>query len=241
MATLLAAAPILEVPKTYDGPKPVHYGIVLFPAFEVLDVFGPLSVLNFLSISQPIDLSIIAADLSPVITRLPFNAISSNFFESVNPTHTFDSPPEKLDVLIVPGGPGTRATNLQPLRDYITATYPELQYLVTICTGSAVVAQTGILDGKKATSNKAAWGWVTSQGPKVYWKGHARWVVDGNIWTSSGVAAGLDATFAFVKYLYGDEIATNIANTLEYERHQDPSWDPFADIWNATDRDPKEN
>lgn len=71
-------------------------------------------------------------------------------------------------------------------------------------------------------------------GPRVDWIPRARWVVDGNIITSSGVAAGIDATFFFVGEVYGAEFATEMANTIEYMRVLDPDNDPFADIWNVT-------
>lgn len=63
----------------------------------------------------------------------------------------------------------------------------------------------------------------------------ARWVVDGNVWTSSGVSAGIDATLAFIEEVYGGEEAASIADLMEYERHTDPSWDPFAEKFNVTD------
>lgn len=103
-------------------------------------------------------------------------------------------------------------------------------YFMTICTGSALAAQTGVLDGRKATSNKCAWKWVTAQGPKVDWVPVARWTVDGNVWTSSGVAAGIDAIFAFVETVYGGEAAENIVKLIEYDRHLDPAWDPWAKV-----------
>ena len=72
---------------------------------------------------------------------------------------------------------------------------------------------------------------VKADGPNVKWVPHARWARDGNIWTSSGVSAGLDAMFAFVATYWGEDVAKDLAKTLEYERHEDPSWDPFADMY----------
>ena len=72
---------------------------------------------------------------------------------------------------------------------------------------------------------------VKADGPNVKWVPHARWARDGNIWTSSGVSAGLDAMFAFVATHWGEDVAKDLAKTLEYERHEDPSWDPFADMY----------
>ena len=74
---------------------------------------------------------------------------------------------------------------------------------------------------------------MTAQGPKVEWVPKARWVVDGNIWTSSGITAGMDLIYAFVEHVYGGKVAEDIANASEYERHVDPNDDPFAGIWKA--------
>jgi len=102
------------------------------------------------------------------------------------PTHTMDDVPE-LDVLIVPGGGGTRRLADDRRWDqFVTRMYPNLKYLLSICTGASIVARSGVLDGRRATTNKAAYRWVTSQGPRVNWVPGARWVADGNIWTSSG-------------------------------------------------------
>lgn len=67
--------------------------------------------------------------------------------------------------------------------------------------------------------------------PEVKWEKKARWVVDGNIWTSSGISAGIDVTYAFVGKLYGEDVAQKIADRSEYIRNKDPSFDPFADMY----------
>ncbi|KAH7104486.1 class I glutamine amidotransferase-like protein [Auriculariales sp. MPI-PUGE-AT-0066] len=215
-----------------------HIGYILLPAMEVLDFFGPLSVLNMLANSAaPMNLSIISLTKDPVTTKLLSPpATGSVFYQTIVPSHSLADPPKDLDVLIVPGGPGTRApiADLQPYYDFIASEYPKLKYLISVCTGVTFLARAGVLDGKRATGNKFAWEFVTSTGPNVNWVPEARWVVDGNIWTSSGVAAGMDAIFGWVRELWGEERAARIANILEYERHTDPSWDPFAGIWNAT-------
>lgn len=100
-------------------------------------------------------------------------------------------------------------------------------YVVTICTGSGVVARAGILDGKKATTNKIRFEFTEALRPQVNWVRQARWVVDGNIWTSSGISAGIDVTLAFIEKHYGRDLALEIAKYLEYEWHQDADRDPF--------------
>jgi transcriptional regulator GlxA family with amidase domain len=225
----------IEIDRKPDG-LPKSYGMLLFPAFESLDVFGPLDALQTLSRSYKMDLALISSTLDPVTTKprsLSMNPENSTFFQSVVPTHTLESAPP-LDVLIVPGGLGTRAPDLNSTIHWIAKTYPTLKYLITVCTGAGLAAQSGVLDGKKATTNKASWASTVKLGPKVHWVSHARWTVDGNIWTSSGISASIDVTLAFIDKVYGSNVAKELAYTMEYERHEDPSWDPFANYFNVT-------
>jgi len=100
------------------------------------------------------------------------NPQNSSFYPTFNPTHTFDeisSSNIDLDVLIVPGGPGVRNPDLAPEIEFVKKVFPRVKYLVTICTGASIAARAGVLDGKRATTNKAAWDQVTPLGPNVKW------------------------------------------------------------------------
>ncbi|KAF2492911.1 ThiJ/PfpI family protein [Lophium mytilinum] len=218
-------------------PLPKSYGLLLFPGFQALDAFGPLDVLNILSVTHPLSLSIIASTLSPVPTNNPVNGkLSPNFGQSVVPTHTFADPPADLEVLIVPGGMGLRnPAVVEELAQFLKGAYPKLRYVLTVCTGSVPLAASGVLERRKATTNKKAWVWATSPYANVDWVHKARWVVDGNVWTGSGVSAGIDLVLAFVEEVYGAEKAKELAIGIEYDRHEDPSYDPFADIWKITE------
>jgi transcriptional regulator GlxA family with amidase domain len=208
---------------------PVNFGVIVFPGFQALDAFGPLDALNTLSLHRPLNLYVIAQTLDPVSTKPSTpNLHGSNFAQSIVPTHTFTTVPP-LDVLIIPGGLGTNDPEIESAIGFVKKVYPSLQYLITVCTGAGVAARAGVLDGKRATTNKMSWASNIALRPEVTWIAHARWVVDGNIWTSSGVSAGLDAAFAFIGAVYGDKIAEKLADVLEYERHTDPSWDPFGE------------
>ena len=97
------------------------------------------------------------------------------------------------DILLIPGGFGTREAVGNPhFLDQLGAASQDAATTATVCTGSALLARTGLLDHRPATSNKLAWDWVLQQGPQVQWIRQARWVDDGDVITSSGVSAGVD-------------------------------------------------
>ncbi|KFX97997.1 hypothetical protein O988_04593 [Pseudogymnoascus sp. VKM F-3808] len=223
-------------------PLPSSFGILLFPAFEALDVFGPLDALNLFSAQRQLKLALIAPNLDPVSTAprsAAMNPFNSTFSESIVPTHTFDTAPP-LDVLLIPGGIGTRSPD--PFFDehlaFIRHQFPKVRYLITVCTGAFLAARSGILDGRNATTNKRAWADAPVYGPKVRWIAHARWITDGKVWSSAGVSAGIDAVLAWIAEVYGLDVAEELALSMEYERHADPSWDPFAEYYNITDHFP---
>ncbi|KAK7700889.1 hypothetical protein SLS57_011936 [Botryosphaeria dothidea] len=230
LSTLLSVA----TNPTVTAKVPVNFGMLLFPAFQALDVFGPLDALNILSWQQPMNLYLISDTLDPVSTKpisASMNKLNSNFSQSIVPTHTHATAPP-LDVLLVPGGLGTRApaSDLAATIAYINTTFPSLQHLITICTGAGLAARAGVLDGLDATTNKRAWNATTALGPGVHWIAEARWVraAGGKVWTSSGVSAGIDATLAWMEEVFGEGVAEEVSVGMEYERVRDWRDDPFA-------------
>ncbi|KAJ5679809.1 hypothetical protein N7462_008053 [Penicillium macrosclerotiorum] len=213
-----------------ESQEMLRIGVVLFPGFQALDVFGPVDCINVLSNTENISLAMLSTTLDPVTTK-PAN-IPKRVGQSVVPTHTFATAPP-LDVLLVPGGHGTRGSGpiVQACINFIRETYPSLKYLITVCTGSGLAARAGVLDGKRATTNKAGWHEIVAMGPQVQWIPHARWVTDGNVWTSSGVSAGIDVTLAWIEKVYGKAKAKHLSEQIEYTRHEDSNVDPFAQIY----------
>ena len=100
-------------------------------------------------------------------------------------------------------------------------------WVLSVCTGSALLAKAGILDHKRATSNKRAWQWVTEQSDQVDWIKQARWIVDGKFYTSSGVTAGMDMALGFIADRQGRDSAKEVANYTEYRWQQDSRLDDF--------------
>ncbi|MGW0021072.1 DJ-1/PfpI family protein [Rhodococcus sp. NPDC003382] len=191
--------------------------IVLFDGFELLDVFGPVALLS--RFPDSVEVLMLGPHEGPVR--------SSQGTEVVATASYHDAP--ESDIVMVPGGMGTRSLVrderfLTWLREWAsTATI-----VTSVCTGSALLAAAGLLNGYRATSNKLAFEWASGHGTDVEWAPRARWVHDRDRWTSSGVAAGMDMTGALLRYLFGREEAERAAREIELELHTDPDRDPFA-------------
>jgi transcriptional regulator GlxA family with amidase domain len=97
-----------------------------------------------------------------------------------------------------------------------------------VCTGSALLAKSGVLDGHRATSNKQFFSLAVAQSSVVEWVEAARWVDDGAVVTSSGVSAGMDMALAIIARLFGIEVAERIAIGTEYTWHRNADIDPFV-------------
>ena len=196
----------------------MNVGVLLFEDFETLDVFGPVEILGRLK-----DLySIRFYSLSGGLIRNSHGI--SIVTEKLEPEHS------NSEVIIIPGGAGTRlGVNNALLIDTIRKISVSSNYVLTICTGSALLARTGLLDGRKATSNKRAFDWVLTNGKDVNWIKHARWVVDGKYYTSSGVSAGMDMALGFLADRHGLEFARKVAFEIEYNWTEESEDDNFSE------------
>ena len=232
------------------SPLPSKIGVVLFPGFQLLDFAGPIDAFNILSYDHPLTLCTIASTLDPVSTHnFMQQERGSQISQTLVPTHTFDTAPDDLEVLLIPGGLGARnEEQMKPVVEYLRkldiSGEGKLRWVLTVCTGSEILARTGVLDGRRATTNKKAFNevrhlltyntapltiiQVKAQHPKVDWVPKARWVVDGNIWTSSGISAGMDLAFAWIAHVFGDEKAQFVADRSEYERNVEAGDDRYA-------------
>jgi transcriptional regulator GlxA family with amidase domain len=119
--------------------------------------------------------------------------------------------------------------------DFLRRRAATAEVTMSVCSGSAILAKAGLLDGRRATSNKQFFDLARAQGAAVKWVEQARWVEDGPIATSSGISAGTDMALAVIAKLYGKEIAQQIAESTEYEWQQDSTRDPFVRFLNKGD------
>jgi transcriptional regulator GlxA family with amidase domain len=194
-------------------------GVLLFEGFEVLDVFGPVEAWGMLASAADWRVVTTAESAGPVASAQSIRAVAD---------HALDECPP-LDVLVVPGGRGTRTlVHNETAMDWLRARSAKATLTTSVCTGAGLLARAGLLDGRRATTNKASFAWVVEQGPRVEWVREARWVEDGPFFTSAGVSAGIDMTCAAIAKLVSQDAAEKIVKAMEYEWHRDPAWDPFA-------------
>ncbi len=192
-------------------------GGVLFPGFELLDIFGPLELFGLLT--DRVEIVMIGEQAGPVPSAQGPSALVDQPFTAV----------PALDVLIIPGGIGARTQVENPaMLDHLRRLHATAEYTASICTGSALLARAGLLDGRRATTNKLSFDFPVSQGPQVDWARRARWVEDGNIFTASGVSAGMDMALALISRIWDRATALHAATQAEYVWHDDPGNDPFA-------------
>jgi putative intracellular protease/amidase len=190
---------------------------VLFNDFETLDAFGPIEVLGRLK-----------DDFEPGFYSQNGGVISSVHKVPVV-TKSFDQIESLNYILFIPGGIGTRVLlkNEGFIKD-LKAFAEKAEYVLTVCTGSVLFSKTGILDGRNATTNKRVFELGKTVSPGVNWIKKARWVKDGNIYTSSGVSAGIDMALGFVSDIIGYEMAKGQSIEIEYNWNEDKDNDPFS-------------
>jgi putative intracellular protease/amidase len=148
--SLLSLVP-LTVATIPEGTQPKTFNFLIFPGVDAIDIMGPLEVLSTTAMKYKIDVRFIAETLEP-ISSAPLiasqNAQNSSAWPILTPTHTFESAPE-ADVLLVPGGLGMRKPELNSTLKFISDSTEKVKHVITICTGSALAARAGIMNGRK--------------------------------------------------------------------------------------------
>ena len=165
--------------------------VFVFPGFQTLDMYGPLEMLGD---QRPnIGITIVAETADPV---------PSVHGQGLMVDKTIADGSD-YDLLLIPGGDtALEAAKSKPVRDWIATTAQQAELVMTVCTGSILLATTGMLDGRRATTNKIDFEGTVHLGPKVDWVRQARWVEDGKFFTSSGVSAGIDMSLAAIEHLF---------------------------------------
>ncbi|NKB60817.1 MAG: DJ-1/PfpI family protein [Gammaproteobacteria bacterium] len=190
---------------------------LVFPGFQTLDLFGPLEMLGDLD-----------GEIKITIVGKTSGSVTSVHGQRLSIDRTINQGSD-YDLLLIPGGDSALDIAKDgAVANWIVETANRAELVMTVCTGSVLLATTGMLDERRATTNKLDFKQTVPLGPNVNWVAQARWVEDGKFFTSSGVSAGMDMILAAIAHLYGNDTAVNVAEGTEYQWHNDPEWDPFA-------------
>lgn len=205
-----------------DSSRKRRVGVVLFEGFELLDVFGPVELLSHV---PHVAMDYVGPRVGPVRSSQGAQIVADLSYPQL----------ATPDIVLVPGGASTRRlVTDKPFLSWLAEAGEHSQLVVSVCTGSAVLAAAGLLEGHRATSNKLAFTWASTFGRNVAWEPHARWVEDGDRWTSSGVAAGMDMTAALIASLFGPGVREAAVTRAEYQPQTDSTVDPFAQVHGLT-------
>jgi transcriptional regulator GlxA family with amidase domain len=190
-------------------------GILVFPDVEVLDFCGPFEVFSVTRVNEerrreepsPFKVKLIAEALEPIAASGGLHVL---------PDYDLDNCPP-LDVLVVPGGWGTRRViNNESLIGWIARRGKEVETLTSVCTGSMLLGRAGLLDGLHATTHWRSLDWMRESFPAVTVETRLHVVEDGRVFTSAGISAGIDLSLRVVLRYYGEAVARATARHMEY-------------------------
>ena len=194
---------------------PLIVGILIFDDVEILDVAGPFEVFAVtrlndeqrLQQSSPFKVYLISE------TNKQITAIGGL---RLTPDVTISECPE-LDLLVVPGGWGTRKESKNKiLVKWIGNQFTNNRLIASVCTGSSLLGKAGLLDGRDATTHWRAFDFLQESAPKARILKNVRFTLTEPIFTSAGVSAGIDLALRIVSHVFGTEIGQATARQMEY-------------------------
>jgi transcriptional regulator GlxA family with amidase domain len=202
-------------PTVNHNNQPLIVGILIFDEVEVLDVTGPFEVFSATRLneerrfSEPSPFRILLVSENP-------NPIFATGGLRLTPDITFDHN-VKLDLLVVPGGKGTRMEiGNAKLIDWISKQASETPLTASVCTGSCLLGKAGLLDGRIATTHWKAFDFLRLSAPKARILTDVQFTMAEPIFTSAGVASGIDLSLRIVSYFFGTEIGQSTARYMQY-------------------------
>lgn len=198
-----------------NAQLPLTVGILVFDQVEVLDVAGPFEVFTVTRLnkelrqeeSSPFRVLLVSENMDQV------SAVGGLRF---SPDVTQDNCPE-LDLLIVPGGWGTRTqVKNANLLKWIANKSRRTRLTGSVCTGSSLLGEAGLLEGRQATTHWRTFDFLRRVAPKAYIREDLRVTMDGSIFTSAGISAGIDMALHIVSYLFGTKTGEATSRQMEY-------------------------
>jgi transcriptional regulator GlxA family with amidase domain len=187
-----------------------NVAILIFDDVEVLDFCGPFevfSVVNRFAAPAAMHVFTVAESSRPVIARGGL---------SVNPHCALADCPQP-EILLIPGGQGTRKEMNNPVvLEWIQRSAVNAERVLSVCTGALLLAKAGLLDGQEATTHHGALDLLREVAPRTTVHCDRRFVDNGKLICSAGIAAGIDMSFHVVQNLFGADVANQVAGQMEY-------------------------
>jgi transcriptional regulator GlxA family with amidase domain len=184
-------------------------GIVLYTDFEDLDAIGPREALTMMAKGS-------GGDWNVVLISEDGGPVTSFLGTSYNVDHSFADCPA-LDVLLLPGGLGTRAQMANPkMTEFVQRHGRAAEWVTSVCTGALLLHQAGFLQGKRATTHWGAIHELQALGGDTTVVNDERWVHDGNVITAAGVSAGIDMSLYLISLLRDPAAAQRVQQMMEY-------------------------
>ncbi|WP_108125130.1 DJ-1/PfpI family protein [Saccharospirillum mangrovi] len=192
-------------------------GIFIYDQAEVLDFSGPFEVF-----STAIRLGGDANRLTPYLISEDSKPVTARAGFRVQPNFTLDQHPA-LDALLVVGGVHTEVMHRQPVLDWLIEQADEVSILASVCTGAFVLAQAGLLDGRRVTTHWEDQTDLQRQFPSLTVVDKVRWIDAGDRLTSGGISAGIDMSLHLVERLAGRDLAERTARQMEFHWLENPT------------------
>ena len=192
---------------------PIHRKIffVIFPDYQVIDVAGPMETFGKANdYAGRYAISLLAKQAGPIDSSGPATLVADKSYLEVTEPELRD-----LDTLIVCGGEGANlALTDKHLIDFVTRASQQARRVVSICTGALILAQAGLLDGRRATTHWDSVDLLARNYPEIEVESDPIYVCDGRFWTSAGVTAGIDLCLALIEEDLSAQTALAIARRL---------------------------
>jgi transcriptional regulator GlxA family with amidase domain len=198
----------MRLTRSMPAAQPKNVVMFAFENAQLLDVTGPMQILAGVNDERPSEtpgyrLTLLAERKGAFATTSGLQLVAKGGWRDL---------PRAIDTMIVAGGEGTReAMRNKVLVQAINGAALKARRVVSVCSGAFLLAQAGLLKGKRATTHWASAADLARIFPDVVVEPDAIFIRDGNVWTSAGVTAGMDLALALVRDDFGDEMALAVA------------------------------
>jgi transcriptional regulator GlxA family with amidase domain len=209
--------------------KQWHVGILLFDGVDIIDFSGPYEVFSYApynsaDLRKKFITGTVTEEDRPMITHIVSETgdlVFANNGMKVQPDYSFQNAPS-FDILIIPGAPLAALEKVlknQSMIEWIRQRHDEVECLASVCSGAFLLAQAGLLKGKKATTHHAACDYFQKRFPDIHVQRGVRVVDEGRVVTSAGATSGINMALYIVERFIGKEIAQSLAHTIEFENN----------------------